>query len=92
MGESDYGHKDIGFCLENWTALGHIHKLTGQQVGKDVVLRKPRKYDIRQYLKPNSSLVLLFWARHIIMMHYINHWENHDAKRDVQEAIQSKAA
>ena len=90
MGESDYGFKDIGFCLENWTALGDVAKLTGDRVGRDIVLGKPRKRDIRAYLKPHSPLVLLFWARQIIMWHYLRYWhptEKIDARHDLQETV-----
>ena len=74
IGESDYGDKDIGFCLEGWASIGEVNKLPGEHVGKDIVLHKARKRDIRQYLKPDSKLVLLFWARQIIAWHYIKYW------------------
>ena len=90
IGESDYGFRDVGFCLENWTALGDVAKLTGDQIGSDIVLGKPRKRDIRAYLKPDSPLVLLFWARQIIMWHYLRYWhptEKIDARHDLQETV-----
>jgi hypothetical protein len=72
IGESDYGGKDVGFCLENWTVLGQVHKRRVREVNQEIVLKRPHKSVL--HLKPDSRLVLLFWARHIIMMHYIRYW------------------
>ena len=72
IGESDYGFNDVGFCLENWTALDHIHKRRVREVNQEIVLKKPINRAV--HFKPDSRLVLLFWARHIIIMHYLTHW------------------
>jgi hypothetical protein len=86
MGESDYGFKDVGFCLENWTALGHAHKRRVSEVNQEIVLRKHRNRPLP--LKPDSRLVLLFWARQIVMSHYLRYWhptEKIDARHELQE-------
>ena len=88
MGESDYGFKDVGFCLENWTALGHVHKRRVREKNQEIVLRKPKTKHVP--FKPDSRLVLLFWARQIIMWHYLRYWhptEKIDARHDLRETV-----
>jgi hypothetical protein len=88
MGESDYGFKDVGFCLESWTALGHVHKRRVREVNQEIVLRKPKTKHVP--FKPDSRLVLLFWARQIIMWHYLRYWhptEKIDARYDLRETV-----
>ena len=65
IGESDYGWKDVGFCLVTWAFLGHSHKLPKEMVGQEIVLHKQRKRDIRQYLKPDSTRT----SNHSVALH-----------------------
>jgi hypothetical protein len=92
IGESDYGWKDVGFCLATWAFLGQSHKLPKEMVGQEIVLHK-QKRDIREYLKPDSPLVLLFWARQIIAWHYIRYWlpleKEHETGREKDKQHQT---
>jgi hypothetical protein len=59
--------RDDKHNVETWVYDGHVHKLPKEMVGEEIVLHKPRKQDLRMYLKPDSPLalllVLLFWDR-----------------------------
>jgi hypothetical protein len=73
-GEADGDRRGERCHIETWAYVGHSHKRRVAEVNQEIVLKKPRERDIRQYLKPDSKLVLLFWARQIIAWHYIKYW------------------
>jgi RNA polymerase sigma factor (sigma-70 family) len=91
IGESDYGGRDIGHCIETWTDLGDCHCVPKEIIGKEIKLYKPRKRDIRAHLKPDSMLVRLYWVRVIIAWHYLKYWMHPATEKETRHAKRKAA-
>jgi hypothetical protein len=96
IGEGDCDLRSTTPCVVKWTSLGDSHKRRVAEVDQDIVLHKiTRRFGAKSScqsficLKPDSKLVLLFWARHLIALHYSRYWmpldmENEDENRNLQ--------
>ena len=75
-----------------WAEVGEIHKrrIAAANINQPLVLRQARK---RFNYKPDSTLVLLFWARQLIIWHYLCYWRGEEPhEKDIHREVCAKAA
>jgi hypothetical protein len=75
-----------GTPCTTWAFVGDSHKrrVSKSEVNQPLRLKKPRSK--RYVYKPESPLVLLFWARQLIAWHYLRYWKGEDP-RERKESI-----
>jgi hypothetical protein len=89
-GECDYW-RDQRAIYDTWAHVGDVHKRRVTKVNQPLVLRQSRKR--RFDYKPDSPLVLLFWARQIIAWHYLRYWMKGDEdEKDISRKVRLEAA
>jgi hypothetical protein len=69
--------------------LGYSHKRRVKEVGEELALNPQRKRCV--HLKPDSPLVLLFWARHLIAWLYLK-GESYEQNEGIPGEVRSEAA